>query len=78
MFKTKPDISHLKVFECRAYIFVEPGKRKKLDDKARLGIFLGYENNCNAYTIAVPDDVGQMKVFSRGVLHLTKTTGTTT
>ena len=41
---TKPDISHLRIFGCAAYIHVLKGKRWKLDLKSQEMIFVGYEN----------------------------------
>ena len=40
----KPDISHLCIFGCAAYVHVLKGKRRKLDPKSREMIFVGYEN----------------------------------
>ena len=41
---SKPDISHLHIFGCAAYVHVLKGKRQKLDPKSREMIFVGYEN----------------------------------
>ena len=41
---SKPDISHLRIFGCAAYIHVLKGKRRKLDPKSREMIFVGYKN----------------------------------
>ena len=41
---SKPDISHLRIFRCAAYVHVLKGKRQKLDPKSREMIFVGYEN----------------------------------
>ena len=41
---SKPDISHLHIFGCAAYIHVLKGKRWKLDLKSREMIFVGYKN----------------------------------
>ena len=38
----KPDLSHLKVFGCVAYIHVEKETRNKCDAKSRKAIFVGY------------------------------------
>lgn len=42
-FGKKPNISHLKVFGCKAYVFIPSDNRKKWDAKSRLCTFLGYE-----------------------------------
>ena len=41
---SKPDISHLRIFGCAAYIHVLKGKRRKLDPKSREMIFVSYKN----------------------------------
>ncbi len=38
----KPDVSHLKMFGCIAYVHVLGEKRSKLDPKAEKCIFIGY------------------------------------
>ncbi len=38
----KPDVSHLRVFGCIAYVHVPDEKRSKLDPKAKKCIFIGY------------------------------------
>ena len=38
----KPDISHLKVFGCIAYVHIPDERRTKLDPKAEKCIFIGY------------------------------------
>ncbi|GLI60618.1 hypothetical protein VaNZ11_002766, partial [Volvox africanus] len=42
---TVPDVSHLRVFGCVAYIHVPKGQGDKLDPRARKGTLLGYEPN---------------------------------
>ena len=41
---SKPDISHLRIFRCAAYVHILKGKRQKLNLKSREMIFVGYEN----------------------------------
>ena len=45
----KPDISHLKVFGCIAYVHVPDEKRTKLDPKAEKCIFIGYALHQKGY-----------------------------
>jgi hypothetical protein len=40
----KPDVSHLKVFGCIAYVHVPDEKRSKLDPKAKKCIFIRYSS----------------------------------
>ena len=38
----KPDIAHLKVFGCIAYVHISDERRTKLDPNAKKCIFIGY------------------------------------
>lgn len=62
MFGTKPNLSHLKVFGCKAYAYVER-QRKKLDSKAQEGVFLGYCSYSNSYLVSVPSSNGGMRLL---------------
>lgn len=41
-YKKKPDISHLRVFGCLAFVPVSDEKRRKLDPKATKGMMMEY------------------------------------
>ena len=41
-FGTSPKLGHLKVFGCDVYFHVPKQKRRKLDPKAKRGVFVGY------------------------------------
>jgi hypothetical protein len=45
----KPNVSHLKVFGCIAYVHVPDEKRSKLDPKAEKCIFIGYSSKQKGY-----------------------------
>jgi len=45
----RPDLSHLKVFGCVAYMHVPAEKRSKLDPKAEKCIFIGYSQEQKGY-----------------------------
>lgn len=45
----KPDLSHLKVFGCSAYVYVPDVKRSKLQSRAEKLIFVGYACESKAY-----------------------------
>jgi transposase InsO family protein len=45
----KPDVSHLRVFGCIAYVHVPNEKRLKLDPKAMKWIFIGYSLEQKGY-----------------------------
>ena len=47
----KPDISHLKIFCCIAYVHVPDELRSKLDPKAEKCIFIGYSLQQKGYKI---------------------------
>ena len=48
-YRKQPDISHLRVFGCLAYVHVLKIKRKKLDPKSKEMIFVGYEPGSKGY-----------------------------
>ncbi|KAL1941168.1 hypothetical protein VTO73DRAFT_7380 [Trametes versicolor] len=50
-----PDISFLHRFGCRAYVYNDHPSRRKLDPRAREGIFVGYADNQKAYRVYFPD-----------------------
>jgi hypothetical protein len=45
----KPDVSHLRVFGCIAYVHVLDEKKSKLDPKAEKCIFIGYSLEQKGY-----------------------------
>ncbi len=45
----KPDVSHLKLFSCIAYVHVLDNKRSKLDPKVEKCIFIGYSLEQKGY-----------------------------
>ena len=49
--KSKPSVKHMRVFGCQAYILTPSEKRLKWDPKARVGIFVGYEEVSKAYRV---------------------------
>jgi len=50
----KPDVSHLRVFDCIAYVHVPDEKRSKLDPKAEKCIFIGYSSKQKGYRCFSP------------------------
>jgi hypothetical protein len=38
-----PDLAHLRIFGCKAYAYNFDITRKKLDDRAYTGVFVGYD-----------------------------------
>lgn len=45
----KPDVSHLKIFGCSAYVHIPQVNRRKLDPKSEKCIFVGYSDTQKAY-----------------------------
>ena len=40
----EPNISHLRIFGCAAYVPIAPPQRTKMGPQRRLGIYVGYES----------------------------------
>ena len=58
-----PNLSYLKKWGCRAYVHVSKERRiSKLQPRARVGIFVGYQPNSNSYKVWVPDSWGNILV----------------
>ena len=60
--KSKPSVKHMRVFGCQAYILTPSEKRLKWDPKARMGIFVGYEEVSKAYRVF---DIEAMRARNR-------------
>lgn len=52
----KPSVRHFKIFGCLAFVNIPRQLRKKLDDKARLGIMCGYAFNTRGYRIYLKEE----------------------
>jgi hypothetical protein len=53
----KPDLSHLRVFGSKVWVHVPKANRKKLDDKAVQGRFVGYGSTPSLYRVAIGNRV---------------------
>ena len=51
VFKSQFDMSSIRVFGCKAFFWKDGEKRKKLDDKAVEGVYVGHAENGSAYCI---------------------------
>lgn len=58
----KPDVSHLRVYGCKAYAYVEKGKRDKLDAVSDECAFVGYSTSSKAYRLLRPGPNSQLTV----------------
>ncbi len=47
----KPDMSHLRIFGCRAFAHVPNEKRTKLESKSMPCVFLGYHEGTKTYRL---------------------------
>ena len=63
--KEKPQVKHLRVFGCDAYVHIPKDERQKLDSKMRKCIFLGYGKETKGYRLYDPNQ-GRV-IFSRDV-----------
>jgi hypothetical protein len=63
LYGIQPDVSHLRVFGCKAYAYNFDITRKKLDDKAKPGIFVGYDDKSAAYKLYLQH---QRKIIKSG------------
>jgi hypothetical protein len=61
-----PDLSTTKIFGCKSYVHVDAAMRRKLDDKAWEGIFVGNSRDSPAWLIYNPTT--QRTVASRSVI----------
>lgn len=51
----KVDLSHLKVFGCHAFAHIPDIKRRKLDEKSKKYIFVGYSETSLGYRLLDPE-----------------------
>ena len=64
----KPDVEHLRVFGCDAYVQVPDGQRSKLDAKSKRCIFLGYCHDQGSKAYRLYDPETRRFIASRNVL----------
>lgn len=56
LFHKKPDVSFLRIYGSRVHVWVENRDRNKLEPKAKLGLFVGYDSQTKGYRIWIPSD----------------------
>lgn len=64
----KPNISHLKIFGCKAMVHIPKSKRSKFDAKSEEKFFVGYGENTKGYRVI--DPVTKKISFVRDVIFL--------
>lgn len=47
---SKPDVNHLRIFGCNAYVHIPNQNSEKLNSKSLTCVFIGYQDNCKGYT----------------------------
>ena len=52
---SKPEVSHIRIFNNIAYCHVPEERRKKLDQTAEKGFLMGYSENAKAYRVYIPE-----------------------
>ena len=70
----KPDLSHLRVWGCQAFIHVPRVKRNKLAAKARACVFVGYPPEAKGWLLY--DPTGERYVVARDVTFQESVSGT--
>jgi len=66
LYGNKPSIKHLRIFGCVCYSHIPKDERKKLDDKSKKAILLGYGENIKGYRLF---NIETKKIFySRDVI----------
>jgi hypothetical protein len=51
----KLNVENLRIFGCPVYSHIPKDKRNKLEPSGKKGIFVGYSDSSNAYTIYIPE-----------------------
>jgi hypothetical protein len=51
--RNKPEVSHLKIFDCLVFTHIPKEKRNKLDPSGKKGIFVGYCEVSKAFRIYI-------------------------
>ena len=49
-----PDVSHMRIFGSKVYVYNNDPKLRKFDDRALEGIFMGYGEQTKGYIVYVP------------------------
>lgn len=52
-YNKRPDVSHLRTFGCRAWVYTPKDIRGKLQPRAQVGLFRGYGKDQKGYRVLV-------------------------
>ena len=67
-FKTKPSISHLRIFGSTAYVHIPKANRTKLDMKSKKCILIGFDSDSGIYKLY--DSISKKVIRSRDVIFI--------
>jgi len=56
LFSKVPDLSLLHVFRSKVYIWIEKNQHEKLDAKAKLGLFVGYDDYTKGFQVWISNN----------------------
>ena len=62
-FNKKPSVSHLRIYGCKAFVYIEKAARDKLDAVSEEVALIGYADNSKAYRLLKPGVNGQLTVI---------------
>ena len=62
----KPNLSFIK-FGCKVYSFVEKQFREKVDERANVGVFLGFAEKSKTYIVGIEENGASKKIKTRSV-----------
>jgi hypothetical protein len=71
--KQSPDVSHLKVFDCIYFVYIQAPNRDKLDTRAAKCIFLRYSSTKKGYNVItlIPGNYSYQEMFNlKKLLHI--------
>ena len=51
---TRPDVSHIRIFDSVCYCHLHANNRKKLDASGEKGLLVGYSKISKAYRVYIP------------------------
>jgi transposase InsO family protein len=68
-YREEPDVSHLRTFGCKAFVYVEKHERDKLEARAQEHAMVGYASNSKAYRLLRLGTNGDLCVIEAVSVH---------